>query len=1138
MVLTDIPSGLAVSTATHKDDKQLRQLHGAILPKLSAYGTLPNMVMPSLLKLVSTTGDEKKEHRRLLRMLLYFMQLLLGPGDAGTPAGGSGDAGEASITTGKAVLDLNMLRQAWDILKDPHGDPAERKAMLRALAAAVRAVQVSSLKEKPPVVTQLMEMLVKLLSKDTQANAKARGGLFRRPREGQKDVHKEKAMLQGIVLSSARVALKGVGQRKMLQRSYDSLSSGDPVTVRHALAIAAEMAMSDPQEYTKRVKPLLEVNLSLYEQAGYVFSAEGAPSKAPAGGAANGESGQLILSDPFSRMYLARGCGAVVHSEGSNREPNGSVFLRALVAMAARDPLELVGMEAVKALAGAHPPEAMDPSPATAHKHNRGKRFTVDSSAASRDKSIRMAAWSLLVNHRVPGWPPWKGLPVEANDGLLISEVVLRLRRCLGSESKVTVCGACRAAAEVAKARALALSLKGKAKRGRVERKPRNDLMYRLREDLVQLATGSRTATEQHLAVVPLIWLQGPEGGPLTPQLLSSIVGSVEGWTEDLLSMLLNHLFQRLYAEPSMANYVLECVSAVATGCPSGLRPEELCDFWSALAYEQADKVLVLKAALQFLQARSPARTRAPSGSNLATMAKAAEEAAAWQQLQRIATWWVGEAANFVAAEYAWEAKGPTVSPEGLSHPEVLGSECTRSPLLFTVVSHLQHALFSAPWDVRMAACKALATIAFRSGEPYRIQTYRILKEAVSSGGGADPLGLEAEAKPLLSLLDELYSGQMVLEGCLKRWGGNLAEWPEDAQESLRRRDEALQEKVKWRCTVTADGYSALGPISRKLLMGEEVELALPQQAADQPPPEEAEWNHADDGQQEQREAYGPTDNGTDGQWGMADGHWDGNRGQTGTTQDHEEEPSSSSGGWDRASESEEESEPVAQAPIGGLPLPPNFRVGGDSDSRSESSDLDVPESRPLTNVPWAPERTQSGDEIENGDAEALEGEEEAGSDRSDTDPFGIRAKEKEGASSSDQQEEAGSSVSDVDEGDYPGQGETGGGGDTVVVQGETMESSFGFEEGLAYPGEDSGYQESGAPAPAAEPEPYTPAGTHMASVMFDFVAEMEGELTVLNGDQIEVLAEKEGWYLARKGSNEGLVPCSYVEAQFDVSTL
>ena len=59
-----------------------------------------------------------------------------------------------------------------------------------------------------------------------------------------------------------------------------------------------------------------------------------------------------------------------------------------------------------------------------------------------------------------------------------------------------------------------------------------------------------------------------------------------------------------------------------------------------------------------------------------------------------------------------------------------------------------------------------------------------------------------------------------------------------------------------------------------------------------------------------------------------------------------------------------------------------------------------------------------------------------------------------------------------------------------------------------------------------------------MASVMFDFVAEMEGELTVSNGEEIEVLAEKEGWYLARKGSKEGLVPCSYVDAQFDVSTL
>lgn len=50
------------------------------------------------------------------------------------------------------------------------------------------------------------------------------------------------------------------------------------------------------------------------------------------------------------------------------------------------------------------------------------------------------------------------------------------------------------------------------------------------------------------------------------------------------------------------------------------------------------------------------------------------------------------------------------------------------------------------------------------------------------------------------------------------------------------------------------------------------------------------------------------------------------------------------------------------------------------------------------------------------------------------------------------------------------------------------------------------------------------------ASVMYDFVAELEGELTVVTGDVIQILEEREGgWYWVRLGENEGLVPCAYV---------
>ena len=120
-----------------------------------------------------------------------------------------------------------------------------------------------------------MEILAKMLSKDVPQGPKQGRSIFRRSQTTKvQDTYRERAMLQGTVLGSARVALTAVGQRKMLQRGFDALASLEPVTARHALAIAADMALRDPEEYVKRVGPLLESNLGVYGQAGDEKQAE------------------------------------------------------------------------------------------------------------------------------------------------------------------------------------------------------------------------------------------------------------------------------------------------------------------------------------------------------------------------------------------------------------------------------------------------------------------------------------------------------------------------------------------------------------------------------------------------------------------------------------------------------------------------------------------------------------------------------------------------------------------------------------------------------------------------------------------------------------------------------------------------
>lgn len=57
---------------------------------------------------------------------------------------------------------------------------------------------------------------------------------------------------------------------------------------------------------------------------------------------------------------------------------------------------------------------------------------------------------------------------------------------------------------------------------------------------------------------------------------------------------------------------------------------------------------------------------------------------------------------------------------------------------------------------------QALAKIAVRSGEPYRLQCYSILAAACNtSGGSSDALGLGSVTRPTLALLDRIYAAQV-----------------------------------------------------------------------------------------------------------------------------------------------------------------------------------------------------------------------------------------------------------------------------------------------------------------------------------------------------------------------------------------
>ena len=74
---------------------------------------------------------------------------------------------------------------------------------------------------------------------------------------------------------------------------------------------------------------------------------------------------------------------------------------------------------------------------------------------------------------------------------------------------------------------------------------------------------------------------------------------------------------------------------------------------------------------------------------------------------------------------------------------QVIALQAAENPAMMAVVAQLQHAVLTMPWEVRIAAAQAIAKVAVRSEEPYRIHCYSILRSLAASGRatGNDPLG-------------------------------------------------------------------------------------------------------------------------------------------------------------------------------------------------------------------------------------------------------------------------------------------------------------------------------------------------------------------------------------------------------------
>ena len=134
-------------------------------------------------------------------------------------------------------------------------------------------------------------------------------------------------------------------------------------------------------------------------------------------------------------------------------------------------------------------------------------------------------------------------------------------------------------------------------------------------------------------------------------------------------------------------------------------------------------------------------------------------------------------------------------------------------------------ALTSRCWMTRAAAVSALATVALRSGEPFRLQCYTALREArsastssshASSGGGQR--GFDACASALerhVTTLDHVYRGGARFRALLARHGADETRWPAASLAEVAGRHDVLLELASSTCFLPVASYAPMGGDSR-----------------------------------------------------------------------------------------------------------------------------------------------------------------------------------------------------------------------------------------------------------------------------------------------------------------------------------
>ncbi|KAL3696977.1 hypothetical protein R1sor_011053 [Riccia sorocarpa] len=813
-----------------------KQLLVQVFPKLAVYSSVDPSLVPPLLQLHELADD-----RHVVRYVYYYLARVLAESGAhgGTPAGvvptPNWDA-LATLNVAGSVTRADVVPQIVDrlIAEAANTDPAAHPRRVAALKA-LSFVPVTT----EEMLGKLYMIVFKILDKVADAGKlRRKKGIF-----GRQTVDKESATrssLQYAALSTLRRLPLDPDNPAFLHRAVQGIACADPVGVRHALAMVSELAPGDPFTVAMAVAKLSLAGGSLQEV--------------------------LHIQDVLARVYLARLCYILSSAEALDEKPDLKSHFRTILYQLLLDPSERVCFEAIDCILG-----KVDGSEGTeirargwAHLITAILRFPEPAPVPNKDGTPKDGVAAPGKEGMPPKVPKDRQAPRPRRPQPLIKLVMRRLESALRHSSRPVLHGAVRVVQEMGKSRAAAYAVGGlgidedahaddsttgdgdvenEGSRSKVSPLPSSistggkesvSSMLSSLMEAVRITVACECVYVRAAVIKAMIWMLAPYES--VDELKSIIAGELAdpAWPASLLNDIVLTLHARFKATPEMAVILLDISRLFATKVPGKIDSDVLQLLWKTclLGCGPEGKHTALEAVTVVLDLPPPPPASLSGFTRTSTTDP--KSALALQRLIQAAVWFLGENANYAAAEYAWESNTPPgAGLLMLDSDKMVAAANSRNPTLAGALTRLQRCAFSGSWEVRLVAAQALMTLAIRSGEPYRVQIYdfmhalakggaqeRISDLAASNGEdqGASGTGLSSVISPMLRVLDELYKSQDQLIKDMRSHDNRKEEWTDDELKKLFENHERLLDLVSLFCFVPRSKYLPLGPTSLYLL--------------------------------------------------------------------------------------------------------------------------------------------------------------------------------------------------------------------------------------------------------------------------------------------------------------------------------